>query len=85
MYKKAAPMRPDNRRIAMFKTNEGTIDRALRIIVGLGLLVWFFVDQGTGFWHYAKLIGIVPLLTGLVGTCPVYSMLGLSTCPMKRT
>lgn len=68
----------------MFKTNEGTIDRALRIIVGLALLVWFFVDQGQGFWHYAKLIGVVPLLTGLIGSCPVYSILGISTCPMKK-
>jgi Protein of unknown function (DUF2892) len=67
----------------MFKTNEGTIDRALRVIVGAGLLVWFFLDQGTGALHYAKLIGIVPLLTGLVGTCPLYSILGVSTCPMK--
>ncbi len=69
----------------MFKTNEGTIDRALRVIVGVGLLVWFFVDKGEGPWHYAKLIGVVPLLTGLFGTCPIYSMLGLSTCPMKRS
>jgi Protein of unknown function (DUF2892) len=68
----------------MFTTNEGTLDRALRIILGLALLVWFFVDQGTGAWHYAKLIGIVPLLTGLVGTCPIYSILGLSTCPVKQ-
>lgn len=67
----------------MFKTNEGTIDRALRILVGAALLVWFFMDQGTGGWHYAKLIGIVPLLTGLVGTCPLYSVFGLSTCKMK--
>ncbi len=67
----------------MFKTNEGTIDRALRIILGAGLLVWFFVDQGAGVWHYAKLIGIVPLLTGLVGTCPLYSIFGISTCKMK--
>ncbi len=68
----------------MFKTNEGTLDRALRIIVGLGLLAWFFMDQGTGFWHYAKLIGVVPLLTGIVGTCPVYALLGFNTCPMKQ-
>lgn len=68
----------------MLKTNEGTLDRALRVIAGLALLVWFFADQGTGFWHYAKLIGIVPLLTGLVGSCPLYSILGLSTCPMKK-
>ena len=67
----------------MFKTNEGTLDRALRVIVGAALLVWFFMDQGTGALHYAKLIGVVPLLTGLVGWCPLYSMFGLSTCPMK--
>jgi hypothetical protein len=68
----------------MFKTNEGSVDRILRIVVGLALLVWFFVDQGAGFWHYAKLIGIVPLATGLLGSCPVYSLLGISTCPMKK-
>mgnify|MGYP000871638948 CR=1 FL=1 len=64
--------------------NEGTIDRILRVIVGAGLILWFFVDQGSGFWHWAKLIGILPLLTGLVGHCPVYSVLGISTCPMRR-
>jgi Protein of unknown function (DUF2892) len=63
--------------------NEGTADRVLRVLVGLALLVWFFVDQGQGFWHYVKLIGIVPLVTGAIGTCPVYSMLGISTCPVK--
>ncbi|OHC54702.1 MAG: hypothetical protein A3D16_11215 [Rhodobacterales bacterium RIFCSPHIGHO2_02_FULL_62_130] len=68
----------------MFKTNEGTVDRALRVFVGLALLIWFYVDQGTGFWHYAKLIGIVPLLTGALGYCPLYSILGVSTCPMKK-
>lgn len=68
----------------MFATNEGTVDRALRIIVGLALLVWFLVDQGQGIWHYAKLIGIVPLVTGVIGSCPLYSILGISTCPMKR-
>jgi Protein of unknown function (DUF2892) len=68
----------------MFTTNEGTLDRALRVLVGLALLAWFFLDQGAGFWHYAKLIGVVPLLTGLIGYCPVYTLLGISTCPMKR-
>jgi len=69
----------------MFKTNEGNLDRALRVIVGLGLLVWFFADNGSGVWHYAKLIGVVPLVTGLIGSCPLYSILGVSTCPMKQT
>ena len=70
--------------IEMLKTNVGSTDRIIRVIVGLALLVWFFVDQGTGFWHYAKLIGIVPLLTAAMGSCPLYSILGLSTCPMKK-
>ena len=69
----------------MLKTNVGSTDRIIRVIVGLALLVWFFVDQGSGFWHYAKLIGILPLLTAAIGSCPLYSLLGLSTCPMKRT
>jgi uncharacterized membrane protein len=68
----------------MFKANEGAVDRVLRVAVGLALLVWFFADPGQGFWHYAKLIGIVPVFTGLIGWCPLYSLLGVSTCPMKR-
>ncbi len=68
----------------MFKTNVGGIDRILRIAVGLALLAWFFLDQGAGFWHWAKLIGVVPLATGLMSTCPLYSILGMSTCPMKQ-
>lgn len=68
----------------MFKTNEGTADRALRILVGAGLLLWFLVDQGQGFWHWAKLIGVVPLATGILGSCPLYSVLGISTCPIRR-
>jgi hypothetical protein len=68
----------------MFATNVGGIDRVLRIVVGLALIAWFFMDQGTGFWHWAKLIGIVPLATGLMSSCPLYSVLGLSTCPVKR-
>jgi Protein of unknown function (DUF2892) len=67
----------------MFKTNVGSLDRVARIVIGVALLVWFFVDQGAGFWHYAKLIGIVPILTALMGSCPLYSVFGMSTCPMK--
>ncbi len=68
----------------MFIVNEGTLDRLVRIVIGVALLAWFFLDQGQGFWHYAKLIGVVPLLTGIVGSCPLYSVLGVSTCPMKK-
>lgn len=60
--------------------NEGTIDRALRIIVGLILLALVFVGPQTPLgW-----IGIVPLATGLLGWCPLYSLLGMNTCPMKK-
>ncbi len=68
----------------MLKTNVGGIDKVLRLVVGVALLAWFFLDQGQGFWHYAKLIGIVPILTALMGSCPLYTVLGVSTCPMKR-
>ena len=63
--------------------NVGGIDRILRIAIGAALLLWFFIDQGTGFWHWAKLIGVVPLLTGLFSTCPLYSIIGMNTCPRK--
>ncbi|MBK8197164.1 MAG: DUF2892 domain-containing protein [Acidobacteria bacterium] len=64
----------------MFKTNEGTLDRALRVIAGLVLIGLVFVGPKI-VWGW---IGLVPLITGLAGTCPVYSLLGISTCPMKK-
>jgi len=64
----------------MFKTNEGTLDRALRVIAGIVLISLVFVGPQTPFgW-----IGVVPLLTGLAGWCPVYTLLGLNTCPVKK-
>lgn len=68
----------------MLQTNIGSLDRIVRVVIGVALLVWFFVDNGSGFWHYAKLIGIVPLLTAAMGTCPLYSILGVNTCAVKR-
>jgi hypothetical protein len=59
--------------------NEGMIDRALRIVLGLGLLALVFVGPQTP-WGW---IGIVPLLTGLVGFCPLYRLLGINTCAIK--
>jgi hypothetical protein len=64
----------------MFKTNEGTADRVIRVLAGLGLLSLAFVGPQTP-WGY---IGIVPLATGLLGSCPLYSILGISTCPIKK-
>lgn len=59
--------------------NVGTIDRVLRIVVGLGLLSLVFVGPQTP-WGW---VGLVPLLTALVGYCPAYSLIGLSTCPLS--
>jgi hypothetical protein len=67
----------------MLKTNQGTIDRAIRIIIGLALVAAFFVDTDASY-RWAYLLGLIPLATGLIGSCPAYSMLGISTCPMKR-
>lgn len=61
--------------------NEGTIDRVLRVALGLVLLSLVFVGPQT-VWGW---IGVVPLVTGLVGTCPVYSLLGVNTCGMKKS
>lgn len=59
--------------------NEGTIDRILRVIAGLVLIALTFVGPQTPLgW-----IGVVPLLTGLVGFCPAYMLFGLRTCPLK--
>jgi hypothetical protein len=68
----------------MFAKNVGTIDRVLRIVVGVALLAAFFMTPATGALHYIYLIGIVPLLTAVFGTCPLYSILGISSCPMKQ-
>lgn len=62
------------------KCNSGTADRAIRIIVGLALIA--LAATGTvGVWGY---IGVVPLLTGIVGFCPAYAMLGMNTCGNKK-
>lgn len=66
----------------MFKTNVGGIDRTLRIVVGIALLAAFFLFPEAGL-RWVFLLGVVPLATGLLSTCPLYTLIGLSTCPMK--
>lgn len=61
------------------KVNEGKLDRVLRVIAGLALLSLVFVGPQT-MWG---LIGIVPLLTGVVGYCPLYRVFGFNTCPLS--
>ncbi|MCL7408992.1 YgaP family membrane protein [Marivivens donghaensis] len=67
----------------MLKRNEGTIDRALRVILGLALIAGYFMNGG-GAYSWLYLLGIIPLVTGLIGSCPIYTILGLNTCPMKK-
>lgn len=64
------------------KPNVGGIDKILRIVAGLGLLAFAFLSDSPARWW--GLVGFVPLLTGTVGFCPVYPMLGINTCPTKR-
>jgi len=62
------------------KVNVGGIDRILRIVVGLVLIL--LAATGTvGWWGW---LGVLPLLTGSFGYCPPYSLFGISTCPMKK-
>lgn len=62
------------------KKNEGKIDRALRVFVGLGALSLVFVGPQS-MWG---LVGLVPLLTGLAGWCPLYTLLAVNTCPLEE-
>jgi hypothetical protein len=67
------------------KINVRTIDRVVRVIVGLVLIAFAlgFVAPATG-WNWVGWIGIIPLATGAVGMCPLYSALGLSTCALPK-
>lgn len=60
--------------------NVGTVDRAIRIIVGVVLIALVFVGPQTA-WGW---IGVVPLATGLLGWCGLYTVLGMKTCKTKK-
>lgn len=64
----------------IMKKNVGGIDKVLRILVGVVLLLLTFTGT-IGLWGW---IGVVPLVTGLMGYCPLYPLLGLNTCPLKN-
>jgi Protein of unknown function (DUF2892) len=64
---------------SFFGVNEHPVERVARVALGVVLLG--LAAMGTiGPWGY---IGVVPILTGALGTCPLYSVLGVSTCPVK--
>jgi len=59
----------------MLRRNVGMVDRGARVVVGLALVVWALAGGPVWAW-----IGLIPLVTGAAGTCPLYSVFGLSTC-----
>ncbi|AUM00858.1 MAG TPA: DUF2892 domain-containing protein [Pseudothauera hydrothermalis] len=61
------------------KANVGGIDKILRIVVGIALIIWALMGGPVWAW-----IGVVPLATGLLGWCPAYTLLGMNTCPVKK-
>lgn len=68
------------------KANVGMLDRLIRAAIGV-LLIAFALHLGfpdTG-WNWVGWIGVVPLLTALLGYCPAYGLFGWSTCPLKRS
>jgi hypothetical protein len=65
----------------MFEQNEGILDRVVRIALGIGLISLVFVGPATPLgW-----LGLVPLVTGIVGTCPIYRLLGIRTVSKPKT
>lgn len=64
----------------LLATNEGTMDRMIRVIIGVAVLSLTVVGPRTAW----GLLGIIPILTGLLGTCPLYSLLGINTCRVKK-
>ena len=65
----------------MFAKNMGTVDRALRIVLGIVLLALVFVGPQTP-WGW---IGVIPLVTALIGNCPLYSIIGIRTCAANKS
>jgi hypothetical protein len=61
--------------------NMGGLDRILRVIVGLALIA----AAATGYFGAWAYVGFVPLVTALIGSCPMYTLVGMNTCPAKKT
>ena len=67
--------------MSAIRHNVGAVDRALRIVLGVALLSLTMLGPQTA-WGY---LGLIPLMTGLVGFCPLYRLLGMSTCSVEHT
>ena len=64
----------------LFPVNEHPVERSIRVFLGLVLLSLVFIGPKTP-WGF---LGFVPLVTGLLGTCPLYTLIGFSSCPAPR-
>ena len=64
--------------------NIGAVDRVLRALVGLALIAYAIpVGFPATGWNWVGWIGVIPFVTGAVGNCPLYSLLGIASCPRK--
>lgn len=63
----------------LFPRNEHKVERVIRVVLGLGILSLYFVGPRSPW----ALLGLVPVATGLLGSCPLYTVLGISTCPVE--
>lgn len=63
----------------MLAKNIGGVDKIVRIVIGALLILGAVLGYGVWMW-----IGVVPLATGLLGSCPLYELVGLNTCPLKK-
>lgn len=64
----------------LFPRNEHVVERVLRVLVGAGIVSLAFLGPKTP-WGY---LGLIPIVTGLIGSCPVYTLLGWSTCTVRK-
>ena len=67
----------------MFEKNMSQTDRVIRAVVGVVLVIAYFMVAGSWSW-LLLLIGLVLLATAALGSCPPYSLLGINTCPLNR-
>ncbi len=65
----------------LLPANVHHIERAARVVLGIGILSLAFIGPKTPLGY----LGLIPLATGFLGTCPAYTLFGVSTCPRPKT
>ena len=64
----------------LIPVNVHNVERVVRVLIGIGILSMAFIGPATP-WGF---LGVIPITTGLLGTCPLYTVFGFSTCPKKK-